>query len=103
MEERYETHIKYGEDDVENVLDGIIDKKNDNQYICNWHSIMRLLNQYDERVNYLQKENDGLKETYLAQLQMIYTLNNKIEKLEELLMLRKLEKKINNKYKCEEL
>ena len=64
---------------------------------------MRMLNQYDERVNYLQKENDGLKQTYLAQLQMIHTLNNKIEKLEELLMLRKLEKKINNKYKCEEL
>lgn len=64
---------------------------------------MRLLNQYDERVNYLQKENDGLKQTYLAQLQMIHTLNNKIEKLEELLMLGKLEKKINDKYKYEEL
>lgn len=103
MTERYGTHKNNDGDGSENYYDGIIDKKNDNQYICNWHSIMRLLNQYDERVNYLQKENDGLKQTYLAQLQMIHTLNNKIEKLEELLMLRKLEKKINDKYKYEEL
>lgn len=82
MEERYETHIKYGVENAENEYDGIIDKKNNNEYICNWHSIVRLLNQYDERLN-LQEQ--------------------KIKKLEELLMLRKLEAKINDKYKYEEL
>ena len=103
MEERYATHIKYGGDNQENMYDGIIDKKNNDEYICNWHSIMRLLNQYDERINYLQKENDGLKQTYLTQQEMICTLNKKVKRLEELLMLRKLEKKINEKYKYEEL
>ena len=82
MEERYEIHIKYGVENAENEYDGIIDKKNNNEYICNWHSIVRLLNQYDERLN-LQEQ--------------------KIKKLEELLMLRKLEAKINDKYKYEEL
>ena len=103
MGARYKTYMKYGDENTENCYDGIIDTKNDDQYICNWHSIMRMLNQYDDRIDYLQKENNGLKQTYLTQQQMIHTLNMKVEKLEELLMLRKLEKKINEEYKYEEL
>ena len=57
---------------------------------------MRLLNQYDDRLELLKSEVGNLNEIIMLQ-------SEKITKLEELLMIRKLEAKINDKYKYEEL
>lgn len=96
MKERYDIHIKEGTENVESYTDGIIDKEKDNSYICNWHSIMRMLNQYNDRLQFTMQERDNYKEIMMLQ-------KEKIKKLEELLMLQKMEVKINEKYKYEEL
>lgn len=96
MTGRYETHKNNDDDSSENYYDGIIDTKNDNQYICNWHSIMRMLNQYEDRLEHSKLEIEKQSELLLLQ-------SEKIRKLEELLMLRKLESNIDEKYKYEEL
>lgn len=96
MDERYDTHMKNDGKGSENYYDGIIDHKKDDTYICNWHSIMRLLNQYDGRLRLAQDEIKNQKEIIRLQ-------EEKIRKLEELLMLRKVEAKLNDKYRYEDL
>ena len=96
MKERYDIHIKEGTENVEFYPDGIIDKEKDNSYICNYHSICRMLNQYNDRLQFTIKEKDNYKEIMMLQ-------EKKIKRLEELLMLQKMEVKINEKYKYEKL
>lgn len=96
MKERYDIHIKEGTENVESYPDGIIDKEKDDSYICNYHSICRMLNQYNDRLQFTIKEKDNYKEIIMLQ-------EEKIKKLEELLMLQKMEVKINEKYKYEKL
>lgn len=103
MTKRYETHMKYGADNQENEYDGIVDKKKDNQYICNWHSIMRLLNQYDDRLEFLEMENLELKDAFVSQTHLIHSLNKRIGHLETLLELSDWKKELEEVYKYEEL
>ena len=87
MKERYDIHIKKGTENAESYADGIIDKEKDNSYICNYHSICRMLNQYHDRLQFTIQERDNYKEIMMLQ-------EKKIKTLEELLMLRKVEVKI---------
>lgn len=95
MKERYNIHIKEGTENAESYPDGIIDKEKDNSYICNYHSICKMLNQYHDRLQFTIQERDNYKEIMMLQ-------EEKIKRLEELLMLRKMEAKINEKYRYED-
>lgn len=86
MAKRYKTHINYGKKNEENYDDGIIDKKEGNEYICNWQYIANLLNDYEETISRLLAEKEHLEEINKKQ-------EEKINKLEELLMIRKIQKK----------
>lgn len=90
MAKRYETHTNYGKENEENYDDGIIDTKEGNAYICNWQYITNLLNDCEETISRLLAEKEHLEEINKKQ-------EEKINKLEELLMIRKIQKKEDEK------
>lgn len=95
IEERYDVHITKTEA-AEAFPDGIIDKENNEKTIRNYHSLARMLNQYNDRYEHVTRERDILKEVIRFQKEEIHAL-------EKIAMLKNEEAGINAKYKYEEL
>lgn len=86
MSERWETHKKNEAHDKENGSDGLIDNKTIGTYISNWDYVAELLNTYEETMENQSEKISELKE-------ILNLLEQKNDKLEELLMIRRLQEK----------